>query len=130
MKLKTFLSIVSPVALIIGLIALFYPSLLLESKGVVPQESVKVWMSEVGVLLISTGIILFLVRKEEKSKALKAILIGNTIIQIGLLCIEILAYQRGVIKEISGIIPNSILHIILSIGFIYYLLTKTTPSKV
>jgi len=111
MKRKTFLSIVSPVALIIGLVALFFPSILLESKGVIPGGPVKVWMSEVGILLVSAGVILFLVRKEEDSIALKAILIGNTLVQIGLLSIEILAFQNGVIKEVSGIIPNSILHV-------------------
>lgn len=129
MKRKTFLSIVSPVALIIGFVALFYPTILLESKGVISNEPVKVWMSEVGILLISTSIILFLVRKEEDSIALKAILFGNVIIQIGLLSIEILAYQKGVIKEVSGIIPNSILHIILTIGFIYHWSKITTPNK-
>jgi len=121
MKRKTFLSIVSPVALIIGLVALFFPSILLESKGVIPGGPVKVWMSEVGILLVSAGVILFLVRKEEDSIALKAILIGNTLVQIGLL---------GVIKEVSGIIPNSILHVLLSIGFIYYLSKISTPYKV
>ncbi|WP_421810724.1 hypothetical protein [Flagellimonas sp.] len=130
MKRKTFVTIVAPLAALIGIVALFYPSVLLESKGVNSGEPVKVWMSEVGILLISTGIVLFLVRKEQVSIALKAIFFGNIIIQIGLLTIEILAYQNGVIKEVSGIIPNSILHILLLFGFTYYLVKMTTHNKV
>lgn len=129
MERKVFLSIVSPIATFIGLIALFYPSVLLESKGVSVEEPVKVWMSEVGILLISVGVILFLVKNEEVSIALKAIFLGNIITQLGLFIIEILAYRNAVITEVYGVIPNSILHIILSITFLYYLIKMYAEEK-
>lgn len=122
MKREVFLSIVFPLAILIGLVALLLPSVLLESKGVIPESAVKVWMSEVGLLLIANGIILFLVRKDPVSNSLKAIFVGNMIIQLGLLIIEVRAFERLVIKDIMGIIPNSVLHVILSIGFLYFLI--------
>ncbi|MBR11373.1 MAG: hypothetical protein CMP48_27315 [Rickettsiales bacterium] len=120
MSRQTFLTISAPIACIVGLVALFYPSLLLISKGVVPDEPVKVWMTEVGILLLSMGVILFLVRKQPDSITMKALLFGNMLIQLGLLVIEIQAFLVGTITDISGIIPNSILHVLLVIGFFYY----------
>lgn len=129
MNRTVFLTIVAPIAITVGLVALLFPSLLLESKGVSPDAPVKVWMTEVGILLISVGVIVFFVRKEQSSNSLKAIFIGNIMIQIGLLLIEIFAYANNTITEISGIIPNSLLHIILSFGFFYYLLKMNTELK-
>lgn len=129
MTRKVFLSIVAPIATLIGLVALFAPTVLLESKGVIADPPIRVWMSEVGVLLIATGVIVFLVRKEPASPSLKAIFIGNILIQIGLLVIEVWAYQRGVITEITGILPNGILHIVLTIAFAYFLVKMMRSSE-
>lgn len=122
MKREIFLTIASIIALLIGFFATIFPSVLLESKGVVDSEVTNVWMQQVGILLIAIGILVFLVRKHNESPTLKAILISNIIIQIGLLIIEIVAYYQGIIPLLSGIIPNSIIHIILAFGFGYYLL--------
>ena len=120
MKRKTFLLIVSPIALIIGSSALFFPAMLLESNGVISSHETQVWMREVGVLLIAMSIILFLSHNQDDSRSLRAILIGNFVVQIGLFLVELLAFQNGIIKDISGIAPNGILHIILSVGFLYF----------
>ena len=52
MKRKTFITIVAPIATLIGVVALFYPSVLLESKGITSGEAVKVklfWFFSVGL---------------------------------------------------------------------------------
>jgi len=121
MKRGIFLTIVASIAFIIGCVALFFPAVLLESKGIINNPPANVWMSEVGILLIAVGILVFLIRKEENSLALKAIFISVLIIQSGLLLIELMAYRNGTITEISGIIPNCVLHIILIFGFTSYL---------
>ena len=129
MSRSTFLTITAFIALFIGFAALFFPAVLLESKGVVNNPAANVWMSEVGVLLLAIGVIVFLIRKEPDSLALKAILTGIIVIQSGLLLVEIAAYSKGIIIEISGIIPNSIIHTGLIIGLAYYLIRLNSKIK-
>ncbi|MEQ1545675.1 hypothetical protein [Methyloglobulus sp.] len=120
MKRKTFLSVASFIALAVGTFALIAPAILLESKGVVASAATEVWVREVGALLISVGVSLFLVRDHGDSPTLKAFFIGNIMLQLSLLIIEPLAYANGIITKLSGIVPNTILHILLVSGFIYY----------
>lgn len=129
MKRSIFLTLVACIAFTIGCVALFFPSVLLESKGIINNPPANVWMSEVGILLISVGILVFLVRKERNSLALRAIFMSIIIIQSGLLGIELLAYRNGIITEVSGIIPNCILHLILILGFTLYLSKMNTEKE-
>jgi hypothetical protein len=120
MKRTTFLSVASFIALAVGTFALIAPAILLESKGVAASAATDVWVREVGALLISVGVTAFLVRDHEDSPPLKAFFIGNIMLQLSLLIIEPLAYANGIITKLSGIVPNTILHILLASGFIYY----------
>lgn len=120
MDRKTFLTIASIIALLVGTVAIIFPGSLLQSKGVEPISGTVVWVTEVGILLIAVGIIAFGIRKHETSATMKVILFGNIIIQIGLTVIELIAYSDGIITKLSGIIPNIALHIIMATGFIYY----------
>lgn len=121
MKRSTFLTLASTIALTIGAFSLLAPALLLDSKGVSSKLAL-IWTREVGVLLFAIGLILFMVREHEDSSTLRAVMIGSTVIQIGLLPIEMIAYREGLITRISGIIPNTIVHIFLASGFCYYIL--------
>ncbi len=120
MSRQIFLTIASIIAFIVGLFAIALPGTLLESKGVEPLVGTLVWMRETGLLLLTTGIIIFSIRKHEASETLKVFLFGNSIVQIGLFVIELLAYFNSVITKLSGIIPNLALHILLAIGFIHF----------
>ena len=121
MKRKTFLSTVSFIGLVIGSAALFSPETALEIKGVVASEAANVWVRQVGVLLISMGVTAFLVRGDEDSPTLKAFFVGNIILQLGLFPIEPIAYANGTITKLSGIVPNTMLHLLLAGGFALYL---------
>jgi hypothetical protein len=77
----------------------------------------------------SAGVIMFLVRRHAESPTLRAIFFGNAIVQIGLLPIELAAYHERVITRISGIIPNSLLHLVLASGFWVFAVRMTrTPA--
>lgn len=128
MTRKSFLTIASFIATAVGIFALFFPSVLQESKGTLPNNATYVWTSEVGILLTAIGIMVFLVRKEENSKTLKVFLFGNSMIQIGLFIIELLAYFNSVITRLSGIVPNLCIHILLTIGFLYFCTTMKTDN--
>lgn len=122
MTRKTFVSIAAFIAFAVGAFALIFPGILLESKGVVPNAAVEVWVREVGVLLISVGVAAFFYRGDADSPTLRAVFIGNIILQLGLLTIEPIAYANGIITKLSGIVPNTILHLLLAGGFAYYLM--------
>lgn len=120
MSQRTFLTIVAAVALAIGSFAAIAPAALLESKGVIPSEAGNLWARELGVALVALGVITFLARTHEPSPTLRAFLIGNAVLQVGLFPIEIVAYARGVITSLAGIVPNSILHLVLAAGFAWF----------
>ncbi len=118
---KIFLTLSSSVALAVGSFALLLPHALLESKGVAPpREVAAIWVREVGVSIFALGVVMFLVRKHAESPTLRAFLIGNAIVQLGLFPIEISAYRAELITRLWGIIPNSVLHVALAIGFLFF----------
>ena len=120
MNRKTFLIISSLIALAVGLFALSAPELLLQSKGVDVNAGTTIWVREVGVMLIAVGITVFMVRNHADSSTLKAVLVGNVVVQLGLLVIEPLAYSAGIITKLAGIAPNTMIHVLLAFGFCYY----------
>jgi hypothetical protein len=119
----TFLTLSSVVALAIGTFAFVAPEALLESKGVtIPNSAAALWVREVGLLIFALGLIMFLVRRHPDSPTLRAVLLGNAVVQIGLFPIEIVAYRHDVITLMSGIVPNSVVHALLAVGFLAYAL--------
>ncbi len=120
MSRRLFLTVVAAIAFSVGVFALAAPSSLLDSKGGAPSDSAIIWIREVGIMLIAIGIMSGLVRDQPDSPTLKAFLIGNLVIQLGLLPIELIGHANGVLTKFSGIAPNSILHVLLAGGFAYF----------
>jgi hypothetical protein len=119
MTLRTFLIIAALIALAVGGFAVIAPRALLETKGVA-SAAAEVWVREVGVFLLAAAFLAYRIRNVEHSPTLVAVLYANAIIQFGLLPIEIAAYQSGVITVLSGIVPNSVIHVVLGVGFTYF----------
>ncbi|MBK7402406.1 MAG: hypothetical protein IPJ34_40780 [Myxococcales bacterium] len=127
MNRKLFLTMVACVALAVGSVALLGPGVFLETgKGALPSEAAKVMMREVGVLLVAVGLLGWLVRDHPDSPTLRAILVANAVLQVGIFPIEIAAYQRGVFPLLSGILPNSVFHVLAAAGFAYFA-ARVTP---
>ena len=120
MNRKAFLTMSSLIALAVGLFALCAPELLLQSKGVDVNAGTTIWVREVGMMLIAVGITVFMVRNHADSSTLKAVLVGNVVVQLGLLVIEPLAYSAGIITKLAGMAPNTMIHVLLAFGFCYY----------
>lgn len=120
MTRKTFLALAAVIALGVGTVALLFPADLLASKGTVPSEAANLWMREVGVLLVCIGVIASLVHSHADSPTMKALMLGNLLVQLGLLTAEVAGYANGVITRLSGVIPNSVLHLLLAGGFAYF----------
>ena len=120
MHRKTVLTIVAGLGFAIGLIALCFPAVLLAGKGVPPEPAASVWVREVGVLILALSVILLLVRAEPDTPTLRAVLWGNAIVHGGLLPIEIVAWQDGIITRLGGVVPNSLLHVTLCVCFVLF----------
>src|SRR4051812_28755633 len=116
---STFLTFSAAVAVGVGCFAVMLPRALLESKGVVlPNDAAAVWVRELGVAVFALGVMLFLVRKHADTPTLRAVLYGNALVQLGLLPIEIAAQHERVLTRVAGIVPNSLLHVVLAFGFL------------
>ncbi len=113
-----FLTLAALIALAVGTFSLLLPDVLLASKGVPVEPGARIWVREVGVLLIAAGATAWLVRRHADSATLRALMIGNAVVQFGLLPIEAAAYVAGVITQVSGIVPNTLLHLVLGCGFV------------
>jgi hypothetical protein len=116
-----FLTTSAAVALGIGCLAFASPETVLASKGVtLPNAAAALWVREVGVLIFGLGVVLFLVRRHADSATLRALLLGNAVVHLGLLPLEIGAYHADVITRLSGIVPNCALHVVLAVGSLLF----------
>src|SRR6188768_2254371 len=114
MKRKTFLTITSIIVLLIGCFALTSPGVLITSvKYAAPSETANVMARTVGILLITVGLLNFLVKDHEDSPTMRSILIANLVLQIGIMPIDPSAYASGVYRTVGSFAPNTILHILL-----------------
>lgn len=129
MQQKTFLSLAAATALAVGTTAVLFPAALLASKGTLPSAAADLWMREVGVLLVCIGVVAGLVRAHADSPTMRALMLGNLLVQLGLLVTEVLGYAHGVITLLSGLLPNAVLHVVLAAGFAYYWRRGNAPVR-
>ena len=120
MQRKTFLGVVGTIGLLIGLVALTQPAVILAGKGVTPIAAASVWMREVGVLIVALSVIALLVRRDPDSSSMRALLWGNALVHVGLFPIEIFAWHSGIVTRLDGIVPNSLFHVLVAAGFVFY----------
>ncbi len=117
MSTQLFLIAVSVGAAAIGVFAAAFPIRLLASKGAVASPAAVVWVREVGVTIFSQAVMAFLLADQPDSPAVRAFFIGSAVLQFGLFPIEIAAYKAGTLVRVSGIVPNSVLHLALGATF-------------
>ena len=121
MKRSTFLTTAAFVACAIGSIALFLPAILLvDMKYANPSAEGIVMARTAGAFLLSFGILNFLIRHDTASPTLMHVLMANAALQLLILPVDPLAYVAGVYGSALSFIPNTILHIALLTGFVYY----------
>ena len=119
MSYKLLLTVLSVVAVVVGVLAIIRPTKFLESKGATVNDAAVIWMREVGVLIFAQGITGVLLRNQPLTGAVRAFLFGAALTQFGLLPIELVGYWRGSLTRLSGVLPNSILHVVLGAALLY-----------
>jgi hypothetical protein len=120
MTRRTFLVFSSVVATAVAVFAVCAPAALLAGKGVATSPALEVWVREVGAMIFAAAVVTFLARDAPDSLGLRALLVGNAVLHACLLPIEALAYAQGTIGKLSGVVPNTILHALLAVGFASY----------
>ena len=120
MSRRTFLTLVACVAFAVSAMAILAPGTMLAGKGAPPSAAAETMMREVGVLIATSGILGMSVRSHSDSATLRAVLIANACLQIGIFPIEIVAYGKGIFPTLGGIFPNSVFHVFAAGGFLYF----------
>ncbi|TYC64085.1 hypothetical protein FMN63_28060 [Stappia sp. BW2] len=121
MSRRTFLTFASFVACTIGVIAAVFPmTLLVDMKSAVPGDTGLVMARTAGVFLLSFGVLNFLARGDADSPTMTNLLLANALLQVLILPVDPLAYAMGVYGSVMSFIPNTILHVGLLFGFLYY----------
>jgi hypothetical protein len=119
MSLNVLMTAFSAIAAGVGLFAIVRPVPFLESKGAIVTPAAVVWMRELGVLILAQGLTAFLLRHESVSVPVRSFLVGGALTQFGLLPIEIVAFRRGTLTRLSGVVPNSVLHAALGCALLF-----------
>jgi hypothetical protein len=122
MSRELFLTVIGSLGLVVGFIAALLPGVLLSAKGVEPSGTVQIWMRETGALIFALSAVVLLVRREPDSASLHAVLWGNALAHAALLPVEVWAWRSGLISRLSGIVPNSVLHVVAAAGFAFFAL--------
>ena len=121
MKRQTFFTIAASIGVLFSAYMILAPDKMMEGMGSQSSETTNIILQVMCVMLFSIAVMLFLARKDEGSIALRAIIIGNIVMHIASIPIDWIGYNKGIFTKISGLVPGTIIHIILAIGFIYSL---------
>ncbi len=122
MKRSTFLTIAALIAILFGLGMLFMPEEFLGMWGLTLSSGGIFLGRSVGALLLSLGVINWIVRNAPDSVALHAILYGNLAVHLLTGTLDLFATTSGVIN-VQGWGAVS-LHVVLGAGFAYYLFVR------
>ena len=131
MSRKLFLTIAGLIASGIGSIALFAPMILLvDMKQAIANDIGLVMARTAGAFLLPLGIMSLLIRNHDDSPTMVSVLFANACLQILILPVDPLAYISGAYGSIASFLPNTILHILLLLGFIHFWWTARGRSVV
>lgn len=123
MNRKLFLTIASIIAISVGGFSLMAPDVLLTSvKVAVSNPATLVMAQTVGVFLLAMGFMGFLIRGHVDSPTMEVFLKANLFLQLSLIPIDPLAYMNGTFTTFGSFVPNTIIHILLAVGFAYHLI--------
>ncbi len=101
--------------------------MLTNSLALQVDEPTRVVTQWVGFGVFSLAVINYLARNDPGSSALRAVMLGNVIFHVLGIGFDVYDYGSGYMK-ISGFVSGVIPHLLLVLGFIYYLWELPTPE--
>jgi len=120
MRRSIFFIITSIVCALFGGMMFFFPDVMTEGYGSVPNSFSTFLMREMGLIILCSGVLNFLVRNDSDSIALKAIFIFNIAYHVTMIPIVLIGVSNGVFmfdKSIGGLAA----HLFIGVGSLYYL---------
>lgn len=128
MSRKVFLLISGIIGLLFGVYMIAAPAAMMKGVGAPASEATNAVLQAMGATLIAVSIMLLAARNDAGSPALRGLLLGGFLMHLLELPVDWVAYNRGIFTEISGIIPGTVVHVVLGIGFLYYLVRMKKPA--
>lgn len=129
MKHSTFILIIVVLTAIFGGMMVFAPDYASKSFGLIstpPEGSlVFLWL---GVVILSSAILNFLLRNSTDSNTLQALFIFNLAIHGLTLIIDLTAVAEGIL-QLNKLIPSLFMHSLICIGSVIYLTKIKTSSN-
>jgi hypothetical protein len=120
MKRSVFFIIIAIVGILFGGMLLYAPAMSAENFGWTATPEISLLFRSMGGMILSLGILNFLVRNEPDSYTLKAVLIFNLMSHLIGLIIDMNGIREGVLL-FNNIVLGFAVHILISLGCIFYL---------
>ena len=128
MKRSLFLIITAIISALFGGMMFFLPGMVTEGFGSSPTPFSSFLMREMGLIILCSGVLNFLVRNDSDSMALKAIFIFNIAYHVIMIPIVFIGVSQGVFtidKSFGGLAA----HLFVGIGSLFYLMKIKTSNS-
>lgn len=126
MTAKHMLAVGSAIAFLLGAFMIFATTKFLEPLGLSSDPKVALLGQAQGVLLLSIGLMNWMVRRSDDWAALQAVLAGNLLAQVISIVINLRGYFAGLVPQ--AVVGQVGLHVLLGLGYAYFLVRR--PSAV
>ena len=127
MKRSIFLLITAAFAALFGGMMFFLPATVIEEFGTEPTLFSTFLMREMGLVILCSSVMNFLVRNDSDSNALKAILIFNMVYHLAMIPIVFMGVSQGIFT-IYKAIPGLAAHLFIGVGSLIYLRNIKTSA--
>lgn len=121
MKQSHFLLVTAIVGIIFGIMTLFFPDKVAENFGLSPNSENSIVFGWLGAITLCSGVLNFIVRNDDNSHTLKAVLLFTGTFHALSLLVDLLGVNHGVLM-LNKMLPGMILHSLMTIGTVFYLL--------
>ena len=128
MNRSIFLLLTAVIALLFGGMMLVAPDKASETFGITFSPEIGIVFRWLGVMIVCSGILNFIVRNDSGTSTLKAVLIFTAAFHALSLLIDFVGIGQGVLKT-GNLIPGIVVHSFVAVGSVFYLLKiKTSES--
>ena len=128
MSRRVFLILAGIIALFFGLGMIFNGAQMLDMVAIPTNQSTGVVLQWMGCPLIAIGLMNLMARSDPGSQALRALLLGNILLHVFGMAIDIYDYANVFIK-MSGLVMGAVVHLGLIAGFAFYYLRLPAHRK-
>ena len=119
MKRSAFMVIAAILPVFFGVSMAFNPGQMLDMMAIPTNDSSRAILQWMACPLVAVGVMNFLARNDAGSPALRALMIGNILVHVLGMIVDIAQYQQGIIK-MQGVAFGAVVHIVLTAGFAFY----------